>query len=159
MSWIKTNFLWMMYRSAWGTKEDQEFTIAIRISRQFFEDLLTQSVESTFDKTQFKIYSDWKQAVLRSTVRIQWDPDHLPSGGPLLRRALQIGLRGKALREYGKNQILEILDLPTFVAEQRNHITTEHLEQLLTPRERVYIPMSSHIHDRLGLDNLPCEIS
>ncbi len=24
MSWIKPNFLWMMYRSGWGTKEGQE---------------------------------------------------------------------------------------------------------------------------------------
>ena len=24
MSWIKTNFLWMMYRSGWGTKPGQE---------------------------------------------------------------------------------------------------------------------------------------
>ncbi|WP_287277994.1 MULTISPECIES: DUF4291 family protein [unclassified Okeania] len=24
MSWIKTNFLWMMYRSAWGSKTGQE---------------------------------------------------------------------------------------------------------------------------------------
>ena len=27
MSWIKTNFLWMMYRSGWGTKEGQERTL------------------------------------------------------------------------------------------------------------------------------------
>ena len=24
MSWIKTNFLWMMYRSGWATKKNQE---------------------------------------------------------------------------------------------------------------------------------------
>ncbi|WP_216092858.1 DUF4291 family protein [Candidatus Marithrix sp. Canyon 246] len=24
MTWIKTNFLWMMYRSEWGTKQGQE---------------------------------------------------------------------------------------------------------------------------------------
>ena len=24
MSWVKPNFLWMMYRSGWGTKENQE---------------------------------------------------------------------------------------------------------------------------------------
>ena len=29
MTWIKPNFLWMMYRSGWGTKEGQEVTLAI----------------------------------------------------------------------------------------------------------------------------------
>lgn len=28
MSWMKPNFLWMMYRSGWGTKENQEVTLA-----------------------------------------------------------------------------------------------------------------------------------
>ncbi len=30
MSWIKPNFLWMMYRSAWATKEGQERVLAVR---------------------------------------------------------------------------------------------------------------------------------
>ncbi|NEQ76446.1 MAG: DUF4291 domain-containing protein [Okeania sp. SIO2C9] len=25
MSWIKSNFLWMMYRSGWGSNTEQEF--------------------------------------------------------------------------------------------------------------------------------------
>lgn len=33
MSWIKPNFLWMMYRSGWGTKPDQEVTLAVRLRR------------------------------------------------------------------------------------------------------------------------------
>ena len=45
MSWIKPSFLWMMYRSGWGTKEGQEITLAIRIRRQFFESILAQAVE------------------------------------------------------------------------------------------------------------------
>ncbi len=31
MSWVKPNFLWMMYRSGWGTKENQEVTLGLRI--------------------------------------------------------------------------------------------------------------------------------
>lgn len=30
MSWIKPNFLWMMFRSGWGTKEGQEVTLPLR---------------------------------------------------------------------------------------------------------------------------------
>src|SRR6266700_2323527 len=36
MSWIKPNFLWMMYRSGWGTKGGQEMVLAIRIQRSGF---------------------------------------------------------------------------------------------------------------------------
>ena len=31
MSWIKTSFLWMMHRSGWGTKENQERILQINI--------------------------------------------------------------------------------------------------------------------------------
>jgi hypothetical protein len=47
MSWIKTNFLWMMYRSGWGEKPGQEVTLAIRLSRPHFESLLAQTVPSS----------------------------------------------------------------------------------------------------------------
>src|ERR1700687_5343148 len=42
MSWVKPNFLWMMFRSGWGTKLDQEFTLGLRLRRAFFELLLAQ---------------------------------------------------------------------------------------------------------------------
>src|SRR5579862_3900380 len=42
MSWCKPNFLWMMYRSSWGTKEGQEVTLAVRLKRDFFEAMLAQ---------------------------------------------------------------------------------------------------------------------
>ena len=37
MSWIKPNFLWMMYRSGWGTKKGQEMTLGLRIKRSYFD--------------------------------------------------------------------------------------------------------------------------
>jgi hypothetical protein len=32
MTWIKPSFLWMMYRSGWATKQNQERILAIKIS-------------------------------------------------------------------------------------------------------------------------------
>lgn len=40
MSWIKPNFLWMMYRSGWGTKEGLECILGLRLRRPFFDGLL-----------------------------------------------------------------------------------------------------------------------
>src|SRR6478735_88475 len=49
MSWIKPNFLWMMYRSGWGTKEGQEVTLAVRLRRDAFDEVLLRAVHSSFD--------------------------------------------------------------------------------------------------------------
>ena len=38
MSWIKPNFLWMMYRSGWGTKPGQEITLGLRLKRTYFDE-------------------------------------------------------------------------------------------------------------------------
>ena len=48
MSWIKPNFLWMMFRSGWGTKEGQESILAVRIQRAAFDMLLEKAVYSRF---------------------------------------------------------------------------------------------------------------
>ena len=48
MSWIKPNFLWMMYRSGWGTKDDQQVTLAVRILRAAFDAMLGAAVYSSF---------------------------------------------------------------------------------------------------------------
>src|SRR4249920_2272370 len=50
MSWIKPNFLWMMYRSQWGQAEGQEAVLAVRLKRKFFDSLLAQAVPSTFNR-------------------------------------------------------------------------------------------------------------
>jgi len=153
MSWIKTNFLWMMYRSGWGTKPGQEVTLAIRLTRSFFDSLLAQAVESSFTPNQYATHAEWKHALAKSSVRMQWDPDHLPTGSALLRRALQLGLRGRLLKDYARNQVLEIIDLSTFVAEQRANISSEQHARLITPIECVYLPDDPAIRLRLMLDD------
>src|SRR5581483_8831594 len=94
MSWIKSNFLWMMFRSGWGTKEGQEVVLAVWLKRPAFEAVLQQAVHSTFVPELYAGREDWKQAVARSCVRLQWDPDHDPSVAKVERRAIQLGLRG-----------------------------------------------------------------
>jgi hypothetical protein len=137
MSWIKTNFLWMMYRSGWGTKTDQEVTLALRLRRAFFDSLMAAAVPSSWDRTAYATEADWQRAVARSDVRLQWDPDHHPSGAKLERRAIQLGLRGAALEAFGQQELLEVIDLTEFVAEQRSRLGTG-LSLLVTPREDAY---------------------
>src|SRR5262245_29715448 len=140
MSWIKPNFLWMMYRSQWGQAEGQEVVLAIRLRRPFFDSLLAQAVPSSFDGRAFASRDDWAAAVARSDVRLQWDPGHMPTGDKCERRAIQLGLRGATLEAYGKREIVEIIDMRPFVAEQRANVDEWKSGKLITPIERVYVP-------------------
>jgi hypothetical protein len=121
MSWIKPNFLWMMHRSGWRTKTGQEVTLAIRLRREFFDDLLAKTVESFFPERKYSSFEEWQKVVRSSSVRFQWDPDLSPSCVTLERRAIPLGMRGKTLQVYGKRDFLEILDISEFVAEQRGN--------------------------------------
>jgi len=153
MSWIKTNFLWLMHRSGWGTKDNQQVILALRLRREFFEALLAQAVPTSWERNQFTTQEAWANAVRRSPVRVQWDPDYDPWGHPLQRRAIQIGLKGTVLGVFGQRELLEVLDISAFLAEQRVRLTKPDETLLLTPRERVYCPADSAIAARLGLAN------
>jgi hypothetical protein len=152
MSWVKPNFLWMMFRSGWGTKSDQEATLALRVRRPFFDSLLAEAVPSTWDRQRFETEAEWSSAVKRSNVRLQWDPDHHPSGAKLERRAIQLGLRGDVLEAFGRRELLEVIDLTEFVAEQRATFEAAGVDGLQTPRERVYVPVDPEIGAKLRLD-------
>ena len=154
MSWIKTNFLWMMYRSGWGTKSDQELTLAVRIQRAGFDQLLRDAVHANFVADRYTTQAAWSNAVAQSSVRLQWDPDHDPSGAKVERRAIQLGLRGKALAWYARDWILDIEDISLFVAEQRQYAQSKATYAYLqTPCEDVYSVLDTTTAQRLGLSS------
>ena len=152
MSWVKPNFLWMMYRSGWGTREGQEVTLGLRLRRPFFDGILARAVASSFDQSGSTTHEAWKADIESSEVRLQWDPDHDPHGNAVARRAIQLGLRGPVLEAFGKNELLEVIDMSAFVAEQRQRLMSTGLAQLSTPVERTYISGEASIAERLKLD-------
>jgi Domain of unknown function (DUF4291) len=155
MSWIKPNFLWMMYRSGWGTKENQEIVLGLRLRRPFFDGILARAVASTFDASGLSSREEWAAAVAASEVRLQWDPDHDPYGRVLPRRAVQLGLRGSELKAFGKRELLEVIDMTAFVAAQRDELQRNGLARLRTPVERTYVPGDAVAAKRLMLDPEP----
>jgi Domain of unknown function (DUF4291) len=138
MSWIKPNFLWMMYRSGWGTKPGQEVVLAVWIGREAFDELLASAVPSGFDRDRYADRAAWQTAVATSDVRVQWDPDHDPHGHPVARRAVQLGLRREALRSYAGPWIRRVEDITGLVADQRGRLAAGGVAALATPSERVY---------------------
>ncbi|MDP2345398.1 MAG: DUF4291 domain-containing protein [Deltaproteobacteria bacterium] len=150
MSWVKPNFLWMMFRSAWATAEGQERVLALNVRRPVFDGWLRTSVSSSFDRKIFASKDAWQGAIAASEVRVQWDPDHDPIGKPIERRALQIGLRGSALAELAGPGLIAVRDVTNFVTEQRSRRGEKAFVGLLTPAERVY-KASAEIAERLRL--------
>jgi Domain of unknown function (DUF4291) len=151
MSWIKPNFLWMMYRSGWGTKQGQEVTLAVHLRRDAFDAILGEAVHSTYVPAVYESEPAWSARVARSAVRLQWDPDHGPGGAKLDRRAIQLGLRGEILRRYGREWIVAIEDVSHFVEEQRAHARAGGLDELVTPTEKVYPVADTAVAARLGV--------
>lgn len=155
MSWIKPNFLWMMYRSGWRQKPGQEVTLAIRLWRSFFDRLLSLAAPSTYVAELYPEQRDWRSDVARSDVRLQWDPDHAPRGAPVARRALQLGLRRTQLAGFSGPAIAGIEDISAFVAEQRERLAERSLQSLESPSERPYPVTQSEARRCLGLDLQP----
>jgi hypothetical protein len=137
MSWIKPNFLWMMYRAGWAAKENQERILAIEIGLDKFQQLLGQAVHSSFQPDIYASQADWKQALETSDVRLQWDPDHDPFGRKLTRRAIQLGLRGATLQAFATDWVVSIEDITPFVQAQGALVAKADLNNLLVAKEQV----------------------
>ena len=142
------------FRSGWGTKVDQEITLAIWLKRSAFDTILKDAVHSTFVAEIYASEAEWKGAVAHSSVRLQWDPDHDPSGAKVERRAIQLGLRGNLLARYAREWIVQIEDISAFVAEQRVHAQPACYDRLLIPREEVYPVEDAAVTARLGIETL-----
>ena len=151
MSWIKPNFLWMMYRSGWGTKLGQEVTLAIHLKRRAFEEVLSLAVHSSYVPEIYGSQEVWRTQLDESPVRLQWDPDHDPSGGEQERRAIQLGLAGEVLRRYAQEWIVRIDDISNFISQQRL-CAKKPYHGLLTPAEDVYPVLGVDLTRRLGVD-------
>lgn len=152
MSWVKTNFLWMMYRSAWATKIGQEVILAVSIKLEGFNEILSLAEYSSFEPKIYQSEKEWKNKLKQSFVRLQWDPDHDPIGNKLERRAIQLGLRGDILRLYAKEWIIDIQDISEFVTQQRGNATPSLYENLVTPKEEIYSVNSETLASKLKLN-------
>lgn len=151
MSWIKPNFLWMMYRCGWASKENQERVLAIWINKAHFDYILTESVHSSYKQRVYSSKELWQQELTNKKVRLQWDPDHDPFGQKIERRAIQLGLKDQTLKEFGKNQIEKIEDITDFVLEQNEHVKNQSLEKLQVPIETIYTPSDNSLIHKLGI--------
>jgi hypothetical protein len=137
MSWIKPNFLWMMYRAGWASKEHQQNILAISLPLERFREIFNSAVHSSFQKHIYQSEEQWKQKLQLSQVRLQWDPDHDPNGNKLERRAVQLGLRGEILRKFAAEWIIEIEDITDFVKGEHQKVLINDLDNRIVPCEEI----------------------
>lgn len=143
MTWVKTNYLWMMYRSGWASKRDQERVLAITISRDGFEEILRLAGESSTSNQK-----DLDQ------VRLQWDPDHNLDYSKVStgRRAIQLGLRNEILSKFSKEFIRSVTDITDFVVNNRQKVPNP--SELFVPVERVYTPRNSETAAKIKITRI-----
>lgn len=156
-TWIKPGFLWMMYRSGWGTKPDQEVTLAVRLKRSAFDTVLEQAVQSRFVPVSYATSAVWKAQLQATPVVLQWDPDHDPLGWKVQRRAIQLGLRRDVVEQYARDWIVEIEDISDFVREQSANVEKQRWPELMIPAHTPYPVANAEVRARLEISQVDSE--
>lgn len=152
MTWIKPNFLWMMFRSGWASKDNQERILAIELLQSNFEQILKEAVHSSYKEHIYQSRENWKVKLADSEVRLQWDPDHGPRGEKLTRRAIQLGLRGSILNKFIEEWTISITDITEFVKNEKEKLDKNGLESLNVIKEEKILISDQQIISNLELN-------
>ena len=154
MTWIKTSFLWMMYRSKWATRSNQQHILAIYLRRSAFDNYLAQAVHSQQQDSNEDDEKISTSLPRQGKIRLQWDPDYHPDGTIVYgRRAIQLGLR-KVESFLDGRDVLRIVDITSFVQSQYKKavLPKKQLDRLRIPIERIYVPADEQTRVHIRLD-------
>ncbi|MBC3843386.1 DUF4291 domain-containing protein [Streptacidiphilus sp. 4-A2] len=140
MTWIKPSFLWLMHRSNWARKPGQERVLAVRMTREGWEEALSQASLTTADPA----------VVAQAAVHVQWDPERSPRGAALNHYSIQVGISRRLIRTFTDDWTVGLTDLTPQVHKAAALVQSGRAAQAqrLLPTERVY-PMPRAL-DHLG---------
>lgn len=154
MTWIKPSFGWMLYRSDYASKVNQERILRIQVSHEGFGELLRNAVPSEFDPRAFVDQASWKNALQNSRARVQWDPDRDLALKIIERtRAIQIGIGRTLVPSYVDKWIVGITDVTKVAQGIRDEILAgRSLGGVMAHPfpEKIY-PVDRDIRVRLGM--------
>ncbi|RKT83364.1 uncharacterized protein DUF4291 [Saccharopolyspora antimicrobica] len=143
MTWIKPSFRWLMHRSNWAQKRGQERILAVRITREGWEEALSQAVLTT----------SAPRAVAEAAVHVQWDPERSLRGAALNHYSIQVGIGRGLISEFAEEWVVDLTDLTPQtrkIAKLAQSGQSAKAQRLL-PAERVY-PVPAPIATRLDID-------
>lgn len=153
MTWIKPSFLWLMERSNWGQKPNQEHILAVRIKREGWEEALSLGALTSYEAKIHGSYQAWQQQFEQAQVHIQWDPDRSLRGADLGYNAIQVGLSRHVIERYVDEWVVEIVDYTPRTKKIRDLLRTGRAEQAkrLLPPEKLY-PVKPEIARQLAME-------
>ncbi|AXT56036.1 DUF4291 domain-containing protein [Aquimarina sp. AD1] len=140
MTWIKPSYLWLMERSNWGTKSNQEYILGIKINKASWEKALSMGVLTDPDKTIYKSGALWDKEFRNAKVHIQWDPERTLKGAKMQIRSIQVGIGRDLIKEYNEEWIQEINDLTPLTKKIRLLLKDGKYKEAkrLVPGEKTY---------------------
>ncbi|MFG2820873.1 DUF4291 domain-containing protein [Kitasatospora sp. NPDC048365] len=141
MTWIKPSFLWLMHRSNWARKPGQERVLAVRMTRDGWEQAMSQAVRTTADP----------QTLAQAAVHLQWDPERSLRGAALNHYSIQVGIGRHLIRTFAEDWVVSLTDLTPQVHKAATLVRNGRAAQAqrLLPPERVY-PMNRSIEAHLS---------
>ena len=151
MSWIKPGFLWMMHRSGWASKKQQQRILAITLPMIHFKTILRSTTATSYKNELYESEADWRAAMKNTEGRLQWDPDHHPFGNKLKRKAIQLGMKGQLLKSFCTEWIVKIEDITDFVKQEYQKVLDKKLDELLVPFEDVIELDDEEIDQHIGI--------
>ncbi len=140
MTWIKPSYLWLMERSNWGTKSNQEYILGIKIKRTHWEKALSIGVLTDPDKSIYKSGALWNKEFQNAKIHIQWDPERTLKGVKMQVRSIQVGIGRDLIKEYNEEWIEEITDLTPLTKKIRLLLKEGKYKEAkrLVPEEKIY---------------------
>lgn len=150
MTWIKPSFLWLMERSNWGQKSQQEMILTVRIKRSGWEEALSLGVLTAYEPKVHRSLDDWQMQFAEAVVHIQWDPERSLRGADTGYDSIQVGLSRHIIRTYTQDWIVSIEDCTPLVRKLYDLIQRGHSDKAakLLPKEKPY-PVSADLAKRL----------
>lgn len=152
MTWIKPSFLWLMYRSNWGRKPNQEYILRVRITRKGWEEALSLGVLTSYEPSGHKSPDDWREQFADAAVHVQWDPERSIKGADLQIDSIQVGLSRHVIQRFVDEWIVSIEDFTPTIRKIYDLLQKGDLKNAKRhlPPEKVY-PVSPDVGKRLML--------
>ena len=110
MTWIKPSFLWLMHRSNWGRKSNQEYILRVRIMRRGWEEALSLGVLTSYESSVHANVHAWRKQFADAKVHVQWDPERSIKGTDLQIDSIQVGLSRHVIRRFVDDWLVSIED-------------------------------------------------
>ena len=126
--------------------------LAVRITRQGWEEALSRAVLTSYDARVYRDYDDWREKFEHAQIHVQWDPERTIRGKHLSARSIQVGLSRHIIERYVNDWTLEIRDYTPLVHKiyRLLQVGQEANARNFLPKERVY-PLGPELSRKIGI--------